>query len=153
MLQWYWNAPPPVNQTYEGCVDFTLGGGSSEPVPVPSSSVAATLVPTTLATSVLASSSVPAVSMVAVTTSTSMVNVPAPTASKSATVALPVVPIASKSVIAPAPPVTTGSADPVTSLPDDVTLTDLLQWLEIALEEVEAGKPVQRSRATAPRTG
>jgi hypothetical protein len=25
-IQMYWNAPPPIDQTYESCVDFTLSG-------------------------------------------------------------------------------------------------------------------------------
>jgi hypothetical protein len=29
VIQWFWYAPPSVDQTYEGCVDFVIGSGSS----------------------------------------------------------------------------------------------------------------------------
>ncbi|USW55650.1 Putative cellulose/chitin-binding protein [Septoria linicola] len=28
VLQMHWNAPPPVDQTYQSCIDLTVGGGS-----------------------------------------------------------------------------------------------------------------------------
>ncbi|RPA97689.1 hypothetical protein L873DRAFT_1828911 [Choiromyces venosus 120613-1] len=50
VIQWFWFAPPGVQQTYEGCVDFVIGGGSSKPVsstaaPVATTSVVATTAP------------------------------------------------------------------------------------------------------------
>ena len=156
VIQWYWNAPPPVNQTYEACVDFVLGGdGSSSPAPVSSSSAVAAPVPTTLATSSVAApasttataaslSSVYVPPTTAVASTSSVVNVVVPTAS--ASVAVPIPPIASGFAVVPAPPSTTGTtgSGSVAGLPAGVTLTDLLQWLKIALNEVEAGKPVQK---------
>jgi hypothetical protein len=41
VLQWFWDAPD-IDQTYESCVDFTVGGGSgSAPAPAPSASAPA----------------------------------------------------------------------------------------------------------------
>ncbi|KAJ4141673.1 hypothetical protein NW768_000889 [Fusarium equiseti] len=40
VLQWFWDAPD-IDQTYEACVDFTVGGGSgSAPAPAPSAPAA-----------------------------------------------------------------------------------------------------------------
>ncbi|CAI6087063.1 hypothetical protein V2G26_009245 [Clonostachys chloroleuca] len=50
VLQWYWDAHN-IDQTYEACVDFTVGGGSGSS-PSPSSAVASSAAPTqTIATS------------------------------------------------------------------------------------------------------
>lgn len=41
VLQWFWDAPD-IDQTYEACVDFTVGAGSgSAPAPAPSASAPA----------------------------------------------------------------------------------------------------------------
>lgn len=29
VIQMHWNAPPPVDQTYQSCIDFTVGGAAS----------------------------------------------------------------------------------------------------------------------------
>lgn len=42
VLQWFWDAAD-INQTYEDCIDFTIGGGSggAAPAPAPTTTVAA----------------------------------------------------------------------------------------------------------------
>ncbi|GIZ38507.1 hypothetical protein CKM354_000192400 [Cercospora kikuchii] len=49
VIQMYWNSPPPVDQTYESCIDFTVGGSGSgtSPAPAPISTTAPAPVPTT----------------------------------------------------------------------------------------------------------
>ncbi|KAH5691069.1 hypothetical protein HBI44_172500 [Parastagonospora nodorum] len=38
VIQWFWDAPT-INQTYESCIDFKMGGGSgTSPAPAPASS-------------------------------------------------------------------------------------------------------------------
>jgi predicted carbohydrate-binding protein with CBM5 and CBM33 domain len=58
VLQWFWDARS-VDQTYEDCIDFTIGGGGAAPAPAPApiTSVAAaasrtSAVPTTFSTRV-----------------------------------------------------------------------------------------------------
>lgn len=63
VLQWFWNAPD-IDQTYEGCVDFTVGGSSGSSG---SSTTAA------VATSAAAATSVAATSAAAATSATSSV--------------------------------------------------------------------------------
>ncbi|KPM38181.1 hypothetical protein AK830_g8380 [Neonectria ditissima] len=58
VLQWFWDAPD-IDQTYESCVDFTIGAGSSGSEPAVSSTPAA-------ASSAAAASTVAAVSSKAV---------------------------------------------------------------------------------------
>ncbi|KAF1993656.1 hypothetical protein P154DRAFT_378676, partial [Amniculicola lignicola CBS 123094] len=77
VIQWFWDSAS-INQTYESCIDFTVGGsGSDTPTPAssaaPSSSAAA-------ATSVAAEATSPAASATPTPTPTEVVEIPTSTA-------------------------------------------------------------------------
>ncbi|KAF2020179.1 hypothetical protein BU24DRAFT_312724, partial [Aaosphaeria arxii CBS 175.79] len=61
VIQWYWDARS-IDQTYEACIDFTLGGGSGSAPPAttaapsPTSAPSATAAPTSVAVETPASS-------------------------------------------------------------------------------------------------
>ena len=48
LIQWFWYAPPGVDQTYEGCIDFVVRGSGNTPKPPATSSTTVTK-PTTSA--------------------------------------------------------------------------------------------------------
>lgn len=87
VIQWYWDAAA-IDQTYESCIDFSMGGGSSETSPSPSSSAApsasasASATPSASASAAPVSSTTPSASPVASATAT-------PTAVTSSDSALP----------------------------------------------------------------
>ncbi|KAH6614319.1 hypothetical protein C7974DRAFT_404883 [Boeremia exigua] len=104
VIQWYWDAPS-IDQTYESCIDFTMGGGSGNgSAPAPASSAA----PAPSATSAAPASSAPA--------ATSAAAEAAPTASSAA----------------PAAPSATGSTGSGSSstLPEEFTIEQFISWLE-----------------------
>ncbi|CAI6342251.1 unnamed protein product [Periconia digitata] len=63
-LQWWWDSRE-VDQTYEGCIDFTVGGSGAAPAPVASSSAAAAPAASSSAAAPVASASAPVTSSVA----------------------------------------------------------------------------------------
>jgi predicted carbohydrate-binding protein with CBM5 and CBM33 domain len=102
VIQWFWDAPS-INQTYESCIDFTMGGGSgSGSSPAPSASAKPS--PSTPAASSAAPSS----------------TVPEATATPTPTAAEQV-----------ATPVATGGSDSGSdsSLPKTFTMDTFITWL------------------------
>ncbi|KAL7276671.1 hypothetical protein RUND412_000331 [Rhizina undulata] len=110
VLQWFWYAPPSVDQTYESCVDFIIGDGttassSSSATQVATTTAAATTAPAETTTPVAAMSTESGstvveettISSIPVATTTSTTAVVVPTTSSVAT------PIATSSVAAPKP--------------------------------------------------
>lgn len=59
VIQWYWDARS-IDQTYEACIDFTVGGSGSAPAPAPSSSGAPAVSATPAPSSTPAPTSAPA---------------------------------------------------------------------------------------------
>lgn len=117
VIQWYWNAAS-IDQTYEACIDFTMGGSGS-PAPsasssvVPSSTVAASSAP---ATSAPASSSAASSSVAASSAVSSQAAVVSTSAAPSSTS------VAATSVAAVATSATSSYVAPsVTSLPAVIT--------------------------------
>ena len=95
VIQWFWDAPS-IDQTYESCIDFTMGGGSGS-----GSGSGNSTTPV--------SSAAPAVSSAAATSSA-----PAATATSAVAEATPIA-----SSTAPAVPTATGSAS---TLPEEFTI-------------------------------
>ncbi|KAI5852065.1 hypothetical protein BZA05DRAFT_372955 [Tricharina praecox] len=86
VIQWFWYAPPGVDQTYEGCVDFVVGGSGSTPSSSAPTSTKSTAVPVKTATK---SAAVPVYTTTAATikpTSTSVTKPMYTTTSKAAPV-------------------------------------------------------------------
>ncbi|KAJ4310301.1 hypothetical protein N0V94_008511 [Neodidymelliopsis sp. IMI 364377] len=108
VIQWYWDAPD-INQTYESCIDFSMGGGSGSgsntTTPAPAASSAAVSSATPAATSAAAASSV-AVEATPVASPTSA---------------------ASSSAAAPA---ATGTSESSSTLPEEFTIEQFISWLE-----------------------
>lgn len=110
VIQWYWDAAA-IDQTYESCIDFKMGGGSDSgnTEPTPSAPV-----PSTSASSSAAASS-PATSGAVVE----------PAATPTGPAATPT----SGSAAPPAP--TGGSSDGSSStLPEQFTIEEFISWLE-----------------------
>ncbi|CAO2654596.1 Nn.00g113290.m01.CDS01 [Neocucurbitaria sp. VM-36] len=107
VIQWYWDAAS-IDQTYESCVDFKMGGGSSGSAPAPSASASAA--PVTSATP--EPSSAPATSA----TPTSTVPAATPTPSKVEEVATPTATSGS------------GSGEGST-VPETFTIDSFITWL------------------------
>lgn len=106
VIQWYWDAAS-IDQTYESCIDFKMGGGSgSAPAPAPSASAAPSAAPS----SVPSAAPVPAESAA-----------PTPT-----TPAATPVPTQAEGVATPTP--TAGSGGD-SSLPQTFTLDTFITWL------------------------
>ncbi|KAJ4990918.1 chitin binding protein [Stagonosporopsis vannaccii] len=131
VIQWYWDAPS-IDQTYESCIDFTMGGGSGSgsgnstaPAPASSSAPAAS---SPAATQAPASSAAPS----------------APAATSAAAEATPV------ETSAPAAPSATGSAgSDAATLPEEFTIEQFVSWLEATAGSGAASK---LRRAIAART-
>ncbi|KAB2101915.1 hypothetical protein AG0111_0g10024 [Alternaria gaisen] len=109
VIQWFWDAPS-IDQTYESCIDFTMGGGSgsgsgSSPAPSASAKPSASASPV--------ASSAPAASSAA-PSSTVPEATPTPTAAEEA-----------------ATPVATGGSDSSSdsSLPESFTIDTFITWL------------------------
>jgi hypothetical protein len=109
VIQWFWDAPS-IDQTYESCIDFTMGGGSgsgsgSSPAPSASAKPSASASPV--------ASSAPAASSAA-PSSTVPEATPTPTAAEEA-----------------ATPVATGGSDSGSdsSLPESFTIDTFITWL------------------------
>ncbi|KAJ5294905.1 hypothetical protein N7508_009726 [Penicillium antarcticum] len=134
VLQWYWYAES-IDQTYESCVDFTLGGDSSSSSSGSSSSV-------------VVSSAAATTSAVAVSTSSTATSTEAPATSTSAAIAIETsvtAPVAAQTTFATstrqaaspsevpssivATPSAAGSALP---FPTD-SASDVLSWIESLL--------------------
>ncbi|KAJ5693845.1 hypothetical protein N7536_004257 [Penicillium majusculum] len=127
VLQWYWYAES-IDQTYESCVDFTVGGSGSAPVASSASSASSTSSATEIAVTTTPSAAVqtPTTAAAEPTSSTTVAAQPttfATTARPSATSAAAQVPTSSAepSASASALPFSTGSA------------SDVLSWLEALL--------------------
>ncbi|KAI5776413.1 hypothetical protein EDC01DRAFT_605680, partial [Geopyxis carbonaria] len=95
VLQWYWYAPPSVDQTYEGCVDFVIGDGTAAPSSsaassAPASSAAASSAASSaaVATSAAATSAAATTSEAATTSAAATSAATVPSTSKAATSAV-----------------------------------------------------------------
>ncbi|PSN62263.1 hypothetical protein BS50DRAFT_141639 [Corynespora cassiicola Philippines] len=101
VIQWFWDARS-IDQTYEGCIDFTVGGsGSGSPAPSASAPAATTPAP-----------SAPAVSSTPAPTSAAAEDAPAPAPTASS---------------APSPVPSQGANN---SLPETFTLEQFITWLK-----------------------
>ena len=121
VIQWYWDAPK-IDQTYESCIDFTMGSGSgsgSSPAPSASAKPSASAAPT--------SSAVPA--------ATSAAAEATPTATS-----------------APAKPSATGSAGSSDELPEQFTIEQFVSWLEKKAGSGAASKLRRAIAARTART-
>ncbi|RAQ93863.1 chitin binding protein [Stemphylium lycopersici] len=99
VIQWFWDAPS-IDQTYESCIDFTMGGGSGNSAPsAPESSAAPVASSAPAASSAAPSSTVPEATAT-----------PTPTAVEEV-----------------ATPVATGGSD--SSLPETFTIDTFITWL------------------------
>jgi hypothetical protein len=113
VIQWYWDAPS-IDQTYEACIDFTMGGGSgsgSSPAK-PSASAA------------------PASSAAPVSSASPVASAPAATSAAASATPSPV----STEQKAPA----SGSSD--SSLPETFTVETFIAWLKETTGEGVANK-------------
>jgi hypothetical protein len=112
VIQWYWDAAS-IDQTYESCIDFKMGGGSgSSPAPVSSAAPSASATPVSSAAPV---ASAPASS--AIPTPATPVATPSP--SKVTDVATPTVTAG------------TGSgSDSGSTLPKTFTIESFIAWLK-----------------------
>ncbi|KAJ4368030.1 hypothetical protein N0V83_006385 [Neocucurbitaria cava] len=113
VIQWYWNAAS-IDQTYEACIDFTMGGGSSGTVPASSASAAPATSATPKASSAPASSA-PASSAPATSA--------APTATVPASTPTP------SSVEVVATPTATAGSGSDSTLPETFTIDSFITWL------------------------
>ncbi|KAF9694541.1 hypothetical protein EKO04_007281 [Ascochyta lentis] len=112
VIQWYWDAPT-IDQTYESCVDFKMGGGSgsgNSTAPAPSAAPASSAAPVSSATPAASSAAASSVAVEAT---------PVATPSQTAT------PVASSA--ASATPTSTGSSS---TLPEEFTIEQFISWLE-----------------------
>ncbi|KAF2129399.1 hypothetical protein P153DRAFT_375878 [Dothidotthia symphoricarpi CBS 119687] len=106
VIQWYWDAAS-IDQTYEACIDFTMGGSGET---TPSSSASAS-----------ASASAAPVSSKAAVSSAAASATPTPTAAASASAT----PTAVEAVSTP-----TASAEAGSALPKEFTLEEFISWLQ-----------------------
>jgi hypothetical protein len=107
VIQWFWDAPS-IDQTYESCIDFTMGGGSgSGSAPAPSASAKPSASASPVASSAPAASS-------AAPSSTVPEATPTPTAAEEV-----------------ATPVATGGSGSGSdsSLPESFTIDTFITWL------------------------
>ncbi|KAJ5961280.1 Chitin-binding domain 3 [Penicillium vulpinum] len=123
VLQWYWYAQS-IDQTYESCIDFTLGGSGSSggAAPVPSSKASSTSSATVAAPTTTAAPTVivqPTTTVPAQPTTTFATSVRQ--SATSAGVSAP--------TTAPASPDTTDTADDALPFPTD-SAADVLAWLQ-----------------------
>jgi hypothetical protein len=112
VIQWYWDAPT-IDQTYESCIDFQMGGGSgsgNSTAPAPSAAPASSAAPVSSATPAASSAAASSVAVEAT---------PVATPTQAAT------PVASSA--APATPTSTGSSS---TLPKEFTIEQFISWLE-----------------------
>lgn len=123
VLQFWWDARS-IDQTYESCIDFTVGGSGSAPAPgndsssAPASSAPASSAPAATATA--PSSSTPAATSAAASASPSKVENAAPSATSAAAEA----PSASATASAGS-----GSGSGST-LPQEFTVQEFISWLK-----------------------
>jgi predicted carbohydrate-binding protein with CBM5 and CBM33 domain len=109
VIQWWWDAPT-INQSYESCIDFKMGGGSGSAPSKPASSAAP-------------SASAAPVSSAAPVASAAPVNSAAPTPTTPTASATPT-PI--KEVATPSATAGSGSG----SVPQTFTITSFIAWLK-----------------------
>ncbi|KIY62399.1 hypothetical protein CYLTODRAFT_383677 [Cylindrobasidium torrendii FP15055 ss-10] len=83
VIQWFWDARS-IDQTYEDCVDFTMGGSESASSAVPATSSTAPATSSSVSTAASSSAAAPATSSSAATTSSSSAIVPTTSAVTSA---------------------------------------------------------------------
>ena len=120
VIQWYWDAAS-IDQTYESCIDFKMGGGSgsdSGNSTTPVSSAAP------VASSAAASPAAPASSAAATSAAASSAVAEATPVASSTEAATPIATSA-----ASATPTATGSAGSST-LPEEFTIEQFISWLE-----------------------
>jgi predicted carbohydrate-binding protein with CBM5 and CBM33 domain len=109
VIQWFWDAPT-INQTYESCIDFKMGGGSGNGS-------------TPTEPSTPASSAAPAASSAAASA--------APTKSATPTSAAPVATATpSKAADAAAPSASAGAGSDSGAMPKTFTITTFIAWLK-----------------------
>ncbi|KAJ4403228.1 hypothetical protein N0V91_006631 [Didymella pomorum] len=116
VIQWYWDAAS-IDQTYESCIDFTMGGGSG-------SGSGNSTTPTTPESSAPAATSAAATSAAATSAAATSAAASAPAATSAVAEATP-----TPSSAAPATPSATGAAGSST-LPEQFTIEQFVSWLE-----------------------
>lgn len=116
VIQWYWDAAA-IDQTYESCIDFTMGGGSGS-----GSGAGNSTAPV--------SSAAPAASSPAATSAAPASSAAATSAAASSVVA-EATPIASSAApAAPSATGSTGSGSDASTLPEEFTIEEFISWLE-----------------------
>lgn len=113
VIQWFWDAPT-INQTYESCIDFTMGGGGNSSSPAEPSAPASSAAP--IASAAPAKSATPT-SAAAAATPTSAAAVAIPTPSQATEVA------------APSASAGAGSGSD-SGVPKTFTITTFIAWLK-----------------------
>lgn len=148
VIQWYWNAAS-IDQTYEACIDFSMGGGSGSS-PAPSASAAPASSASPVASAAPTSSVAPAVSA-APASSAAPETTAAPVASATPTPTVDPVATATPTEDAATPSVTSGSD---TTLPETFTIDTFITWLR-ANAGTDAANKVRRmvaARRAHPRS-
>ena len=138
VIQHWWNAAS-IDQTYESCIDFTMGSGSN-------AAVVSSSAPTDVSVSSSSTASVPASS---IATSAAAAITSAPAASNAAPVSSAIssltqaIPTSLLTSVLPSA-LPTGSANssgsapiPSSPLPDGFTIQDLLEWLSYMMSELQ----------------
>ncbi|KAL2823404.1 chitin binding domain-containing protein [Aspergillus cavernicola] len=131
VIQWYWFAES-IDQTYESCVDFTVGGSGSGG----SSSSASTSVPTSTS-----STSVPTSTASATTTTTTTTTTAVPTtlttSVRPTTTSTTTTTEAEKTPTESSTPIATATSTGI-SIPKDGTAEEQLSWVESLLKALLA---------------
>ncbi|KAL4871217.1 hypothetical protein BDV12DRAFT_164419 [Aspergillus spectabilis] len=130
VIQWYWFAED-IDQTYESCVDFTVGGSGETPEEPSSSS--STEVPTSTSSTVPASTSTATTTTTETTTTTSVTITSSP--SRAPTLSTSVRPTSFVTETATVPSTPTGTE---IAIPVDGTTEEQLNWVASLLKALLA---------------
>lgn len=153
VIQWWWDARS-IDQTYESCVDFTVGGSSSGSSGSTASSSSAAVssaasTPTTVAAAAVESSTL-ATSVVA---SATPATTPAATAASGGLAAelAAAFPSSVLTMELPTTPTATSGVVPDQSLPQGTTVQDLIDWFTYLAQNLVSGSNQKRhARDVAP---